>query len=106
MSIAQQASLPPDERRAHPRYKYVKPMRVIVARRPIEGFTCDIGQGGLSFIVDSVLAPGLVTVELPGAKLSFEGRVTGNQAAEAGFFRHHMQFKDLVGTAVLEQLLS
>jgi hypothetical protein len=103
--MAQQ--LPSDDRRQHPRYKFVKPMQVIVAKRPVKGFTCDLGEGGMSFIVDTILSNGAVTVEVPEVNFTVEGRVIGNQpTAEAGLHRHQMQFKDPLLTATLEELLT
>lgn len=99
--------LPSDERRSHPRYKFVKPIQVIVARRAVKGFSVDIGQGGASFIVDTMLAPGMVTLEIPDVQLTLEGRILGYQpTAEAGLYRHMMQFKNLLLTAVLEEILT
>jgi|GEM_PF-1771975 len=95
-----------DDKRAHPRYKFVKPLEIIVAKRTIKGMTCDIGQGGISFIVDAMLAPGTVTATIPDAELTLEGRILAHQPTDkAGLFRHQMQFKDILLTAVLEEIL-
>lgn len=99
--------LPNDDRRNHPRYKFVKPMVITVAKRTVKGFTVDIGEGGASFIIDAMLAPGTVTLEIPEVQLKFEGRILSHQpTANAGLYRHQMQFKDLVLTAVLEEILT
>lgn len=96
-----------DERRAHPRYQYVKPIQVFVAKRALKGFTADIGEGGISFILDTIVVPGMVTVEIPDASLVLEGRIVGHvPAAHAGLYRHLMQFKENLRTVILEELLS
>lgn len=96
-----------DDKRAHPRYKYVKAVEITVAKRVVKGFTCDIGQGGISFIVDAALAPGNVTAMIPDANLTLEGRILAYQPTDkANLFRHQMQFKDMLLTAVLEEILS
>lgn len=100
------ADLQHDNRREHNRYKYVKPMQLTVAKRTLKGFMADIGQGGASFIVDTMVAPGNVKVELPEADLVLEGRILSHQpAAHPGLYRHHMQFKSILLTADLENLL-
>lgn len=100
-------SLPHDNRRSHERYKFVKPMQAIVAKRVIRGFTVDIGEGGISFIVDTMMNKGIVTIEIPDVNLTLEGQILGYQpAAEAGLYRHHMQFKMPLTTIVLEQILT
>lgn len=82
-------------------------MQVAIARRVVKGFTVDIGQGGASFIIDSMLAPGNINLEIPDVQLTIEGRVLGYQpTADAGLYRHQMQFKNLLLTAVLEEILS
>ena len=95
-----------DDKRAHPRYKYVKPLQVVVAKRTVNGVTCDIGQGGISFIIDTILVPGNVTAIIPGVNLTLEGRILAHQPTEkAGLFRHQMQFKETLLNAVLEEIL-
>ena len=95
-----------DDKRAHPRYKYVKPLQVVVAKRTVNGVTCDIGQGGISFIIDAMLVPGNVTAIIPGANRTLEGRILAHQPTEkAGLFRHQMQFKETLLNAVLEEIL-
>ncbi len=99
--------LPHDERRGQPRYKFVKPMQVVVAKRAVKGFTVDIGEGGISFIVDTMMNKGNVTIEIPDVQLTLEGQILGHQpTSDAGLYRHHMQFKTPLGTAVLEQILT
>lgn len=96
-----------DDKRAHPRYKYVKPLEIIVAKRTIKGVTCDIGQGGISFIIDTMLVAGSVTAIIPDADLTLEGRLLAHQPTDkAGLYRHQMQFKEILLTAVLEEILS
>jgi len=100
-------SLPHDNRRSHERYKFVKPMQVTVAKRTVKGFTVDIGEGGISFIVDTMMNKGSVTIEIPDVNLTLEGQILGYQpTAEAGLYRHHMQFKSPLGTVILEQILT
>ena len=95
-----------DDKRAHPRYKYVKSLQIIVAKRTVNGVTCDIGQGGISFIIDAMLVPGNVTAIIPDANLTLEGRILAYQPTDkTGLFRHQMQFKDMLLTAVLEEIL-
>jgi hypothetical protein len=94
-----------DERRAHPRYKYIKPMQVTVARRILKGYTFDLGQGGLSFILDTIINPSTITIEIPDDNLVVEGKIIRNQPTEKpGLYRHQMQFKDQLPTAVLEEI--
>ena len=94
------------ERRIHPRYKYITPMQVTVAKKLFKGYTYDIGQGGVSFIIDTVIHPGAVKIELPEANLTLEGRIITNQPTDtAGLYRHQMQFKELLLNMVLEELL-
>ena len=100
-------ALPHDNRRSHERFKFIKPMRVLVAKRTVKGFTVDIGEGGGSFIVDTMLHKGSVTVEIPDVQLTLEGQILGYQpTSDAGLYRHHMQFKTPLRTAVLEQILT
>ena len=95
-----------DNRRAHPRYKYVQPMQTVIARKLVKGFTADIGQGGVSFIVETMISPGIVIIEVPAADLVLEGRVLKYQpAAHPGLYHHHMQFTELLMTSVLERIL-
>lgn len=99
--------LPHDNRRSHERYKFVKPMQATVAKRIVRGFTVDIGEGGVSFIVDTMMNKGNVTIEIPDVQLALEGQILGYQpTADAGLYRHHLQFKKPLGTAVLEQILT
>ena len=67
----------------------------------------DIGEGGISFIVDTMMNKGNVTIEIPDVQLTLEGQILGHQpTSDAGLYRHHMQFKAPLGTAVLEQILT
>jgi len=96
-----------DDRRSHPRYKFVKAVEVHAAKRVIKGFAVDIGQGGISFIIDSILAPGNVIVEIPEVQLTLEGKILNHQpTSNAGLYRHQMQFKEMLLNAVLEEILT
>jgi len=96
-----------DERRAHPRYKCVKPVEITVVRKVVKGFSIDIGEGGISFIFDTMVAPGNVTLALPEIGLVKDCRILNAHPSDrAGFYRHQAQFKSPLLTAQLEQLLT
>lgn len=96
-----------DDRRAHPRYKCVRAVEVTVVRRVSKGFSIDIGQGGISFLLDTMVAPGSVQLSIPEIQLSAECRViTAQPSDRAGFYRHQAQFKEPLLTSVLESLLA
>ncbi|HNJ67017.1 MAG TPA: PilZ domain-containing protein [Turneriella sp.] len=95
-----------DERRAHPRYKCVKPVEITVVRKTVKGFSIDIGEGGISFILDTMVAPGTVSLALPEIQLVVECRILNAHPADRpGFYRHQAQFKSPLLVAQLEQLL-
>ena len=51
-------------------------------------FTVDIGEGGVSFIVDTMLHKGSVTVEIPDVQLTLEGQILGYQpTSDAGLYQ-------------------
>lgn len=96
-----------DERRAHPRYKCVKPVEITVVRKIVKGYSIDIGEGGISFILDTMVAPGIVTLTLPETQLVTECRILSVYPADRpGFYRHQAQFKSPLLVAQLEQLLA
>jgi hypothetical protein len=97
----------PDERRSHPRYKCVKPVEVTVVRKTVKGFSIDIGEGGISFILDTMVAPGTVSLALPEIQLVAECRIVSALPSDRpGFYRHQAQFKSPLLIAQLEQLLA
>lgn len=81
------------ERRAYPRFQFVKSMELTVSRKTVTGYTYDIGQGGLAFIAESLPAAGLLAVRITETGLVFKGKLVGQlSAGKPGLFRYQMQF--------------
>lgn len=60
-------TVPPDERRIHPRAAYTARISVEIRadREPVLGFGRDLSRGGISFVTSSPLPPERVTLVLP-----------------------------------------
>ena len=84
---------PRTERRAYPRFQFVKGMEVTVVRKTLSGYTYDIGQGGLAFICEALPGGGPLTVRISDNGFVFAGKLVGQQGAgKPGLFRFQMQF--------------
>ena len=83
------------ERRAYPRFQFVQPMELTVARKTVSGYTYDIGQGGLAFIAETLPGAGPLSVRLSEKGLVFKGKLVGQlSAGKPGLFRYQMQFDE------------
>lgn len=81
------------ERRAYPRFQFVKSMEVTVGRKTISGYTYDIGQGGIAFIAENLPATGLLSIRIVETGLVFTGKLVGQlSAGKPGLFRYQVQF--------------
>lgn len=82
------------ERRAYPRFQFVKAMELTVARKTLAGYTYDIGQGGLAFIAEVLPGGGELSVRINDAGFVFKGKLVGQlSAGKPGLFRYQMQFE-------------
>ena len=84
---------PQTERRAYPRFQFVKSMELTVGRKSISGYTYDIGQGGIAFIAEALPGVGEVSIRIKDDGFTFKGKLVGQlSAGKPGLFRYQVQF--------------
>ncbi len=100
------AGLVADHRRRFPRHEFVHPMVLLVGRHRHDGYTYDISQGGISFVLTDTVAAGPCTLELTGLQKSFMGRILEPLPALNGKTpRYRMEFAKPLETYTLKILL-
>lgn len=91
------------ERRRFARHEFVQPMVALIGRHEHDGYTYDISQGGLSFILAAVIEAGPATVELRSLGRRFQGRVLEPLPNRDGkTLRYRLEFNKLLSADLLK----
>lgn len=85
------------DRRRYPRQEFIHPIVVSMGAHSYEGYSYDLSQGGISFVLPEVIVAGPATLDLPTMKKRFQGRVLEPLPVSNGkAMRYRLEFARII----------